>query len=153
MDTAPKDRENTRIEDAAGAVELGHGSPETGRSVAKDGSPTCSSPSQWYLETGAVDPEEATSGRSLVAAVVLVPLIFIGVALLGALDPFKAQTSLEMMRVDGGSAAGLDQRPDVETGSPAFLQSETSGISMPVVAASTAEAPQRLDADAPRNGA
>ncbi|WP_439401039.1 hypothetical protein ACNJYA_27575 [Bradyrhizobium sp. DASA03068] len=151
IDTAPRDRENTRIEDAAG--ELGHGSLETGRWVAKDGSPIGFSPTPLDPETQDVDPEEATSGSSLVAAVVLVPLIFIGVTLLGAFDPFKAQTTLEMTRIDGGSAAGLDQRPDIGTGSLAFLQSETSEVLVQAVSASTAGPRQRLDADAPRSDA
>ncbi|MDA9498633.1 hypothetical protein [Bradyrhizobium sp. CCBAU 11357] len=151
IDNAPRDRENTRIEDAAG--ELGHGSLETGRWVGKDGSLISSSPTHWCGETQDVDPEEATSGSSLVAAVVLVPLIFIGVTLLGAFDPFKAQTTLEMTRIDGGSAAGLDQRPDIGAGSLALLQSETSEPLMQAVSASTAGHRQRLDADAPRSDA
>jgi len=151
IDTAPRDREIIRIEDAAGAIELGHGSPETGRWVAKDGSPISSSPTHWWGETEDADPEEATSGSSLVAAVVLVPLIFIGVALLGAFGPFKAQTTLDMMRIDGGSTAGLDQRSDIGTGSLASLQSETSEVPMQAVSASPAGPRQRLDADAPRS--
>lgn len=151
IDTAPKDRENTRMEDAAG--QLGHGLPETGRWVGKDGSLISSSSNHWCGETEDADPEEAASGSSLVAALVLVPLIFIGVGLLGAFDPFKAQTTLEVMRVDGGSAAGRDQRSDIGTGSLALLQSETSESQMQAVSASTAEPRQRLDADAPRSDA
>ncbi|UWU94955.1 hypothetical protein [Bradyrhizobium sp. CB1015] len=133
IDTAPKGRESTRIDDAPGAAGLGHGSPDP--------------------ETEDVDPEEATSGSSLVAAVVLVPLIFIGVGLLGAFDPFKAQTTLQMMRIDGGSAAGLDQRSDIGTGSLALLQSERSEALMQAVSASPAGPRQRLDADAPGSDA
>ena len=153
VDTAAWVRENTRTEDAAGAVELGHGSPARGKGVAKDGSPVCLSPTPWYPESQDVDPDEAASGSSLVAAVVLVPLIFIGVALLGAFDPFKAGQPVEMMRIDGGSAAGLDQRPDIGTGSPSLLQSETSEAPIQAVSASTAGPRQRPDADAPRSDA
>jgi chromosome segregation ATPase len=143
--------EHTRIEDAAGAVELGHGSPGTDRWTAKDSSPVCSSPTRWYRESQDVDPEDAASGSSLVAAVVLVPLIFMGVALLGTFDPFNAQTTVEMVRIDGGSAAGLDQRLDTGTGSPALPQSETSEALMQAVSASTAG--PRLEAEAPRSDA
>ena len=153
IDTAPTDREKARIEDAAGAVELGHGSPQTGRWVATDGPPICASPAQSCGETEDLDPEEATSGSSLVPAVVLVPLIFIGVALFGALDPFKARPTVEMTRIDGGGAAALDQRPEVGTGSLALLRSETSEAPVQSVSASTAGSRQRPDADAPRSDA
>ncbi|MBH5402527.1 hypothetical protein HZZ13_32760 [Bradyrhizobium sp. CNPSo 4010] len=81
------------------------------------------------------------------------PFIFIGAALLGAFDPFKARPTVEMMRIDGGSAAGLDQRPAVGTGSLALLQSETSEVLMQAVSANTAEPRQQLDAEAPRSDA
>ncbi|WP_225143662.1 hypothetical protein [Bradyrhizobium sp. BRP20] len=143
IDTAPRDRESTRIEDAA--EELGHGSPETGRWGAKDGSALRSSRTHWWGETEDIDPEE--TGSSLLAAVVLVALIFAGVTLLGAFDPFNAQPTAETTRIDGGSAAGLDQRPDFATGSPALLQSEMSEAPIQAVSASAAGPPPRLDAD------
>ncbi len=151
IDTAPRGRENAPIEDAAGAVEVGHWSPEMGRWVAKDGSPICFSPTHWNPDAEDVDPEEAKSGSSLVAAVILVPLIFVGVALLGAFDPFKAQTTLEMTRIDDESAVGLEQRPEIATGSLALLQGEMTR--MQAVPASTVGPRQELDADAPRSDA
>ncbi|PJG51710.1 hypothetical protein CVM73_29790 [Bradyrhizobium forestalis] len=153
IDTAPRDGENIWIEDAAGAVEAGHWSPKAGRWIGKDGSPICFSPTHWCPETEDVDPEDEKSGSSLVAAVVLVPVIFVGVALLGAFDPFKAQTVLERTRIDGESTVGLDQRPEIAPGSLALFQRETTGTLMLAVPASTARAGQGRDADALRNDA
>ncbi|SFO99721.1 hypothetical protein SAMN05216330_105256 [Bradyrhizobium sp. Ghvi] len=151
IDITPRDRENIRIEDAAGAAELGHGSPETDRWAARDDSTICGSPTERCGETEDVDLEGVTSGSSLLAAVVLVPLIFIAIALLGALGPFKAQTALDTMHIDGGSAAGLDRQPEIGTGSLALPDSETSEALMQAVSASTAAPRPRLEADAPRS--
>lgn len=151
IDIAPRDGEGIWIEDAAGAVEAGHWSIEAGRWVGKDGSPISLSPTHWYPETEDIDPEEAKSGGSLVAAVVLVSLIFVGVALLGAFDPFKAQTIPEMTRIDGESAIGLGQRPEIATGSLALVQGETTGALMQAVPAGTVGPRQGLDSDAPRS--
>jgi len=96
---------------------------------------------------------EAKSGSSLVAAVVLVPLIFVGAALLGAFDPFKAQTIPEMTRIDRESAADLDRRPEIASGSLALLQGEATGALMQAMPASTVGPRHGLDADAPRNDA
>ncbi|MBR0955903.1 hypothetical protein [Bradyrhizobium japonicum] len=153
IDTAPRDGENISTGDAAGAVEAGHWSPEAGRWVGKDGSPICFSPAHWYLEAEDVDPEDEKSGSWLAAAIVLVPIIFVGVALLGAFDPFKAQTVMERARIDGESAVGLDQRPETATGSLALFQRETTGPLMLAVPASTVRAGQGLEADAPRSDA
>ncbi|MGY3037665.1 chemotaxis protein histidine kinase CheA [Bradyrhizobium sp. USDA 4354] len=156
IDTAPRDGENISINDVAGAVEAGHWSAEAGGWVGKDGSPIGFAPTHWCPgdpETEYVDPEDEKSGSSLAAAVVLVPLIFVGMALLGAFDPFKAQTVPEMTRIDGESAVGLDQRPEIATGSPAFLQRETTGALMLAVPASTVGPGEGLDADARRSDA
>ncbi|WP_027571107.1 hypothetical protein [Bradyrhizobium sp. WSM1743] len=153
IDTAPRDGENIWIEDAAGAVEAGHWSPKAGGWVGKDGSPICFSPTHWYPETDDVDPEDEKSGSSLAAAVVLVPVIFVGVALLGAFDPFKAQPVPEMTRINGESAVALSQRSEIATGSLAVLQRDTTEALMLAVPASAVRAGQGPDADAPRSDA
>ncbi|WP_271589960.1 hypothetical protein [Bradyrhizobium sp. CCBAU 53415] len=148
IDTAPRSGEGIWVEDAAGAAEVGHWSPEAGKWVWQDGSPINPAPTHWHPAMEDVDPEDERSGGSLVAAAILIPVIFVGASLLGVFTPFTAQP--DMTRIGGGSALSLDQRPEIATGSLALLQREASQALMQAEPASVVQPSQRLDEDAPR---
>ena len=147
IDTAPRNGEDIWVEDATGAVEVAFWSSKTGKRVWKDGSPIDNAPTHWYPATEDVDPEDEPSGRPFAVAVILIPVIVVGAALLGALDPFSAQTIPNMTRTGGESVLSLDQRPDIASGSQAVLQHEVTGALMLAVPVSMV----RLDEDAPRS--
>lgn len=153
IDTAPRDGGDIWLEDASGAVEVGHWSPEAGRWVWQDGSPTNLAPTHWYPVTEDVDPGDERSGSSLVAAAIFLPIILLGASLLGVFEPFKAQPFSDIMRIGGESAFSLDQRPDITTGSLAVLRHEATGALMEGEPVSVVQARQRLDEDARRSEA
>jgi len=148
IDTAPRSGEGIWVEDATGAAEVGHWSPEAGKWVWQDGSPINPAPTHWHPAMEDVDPEDERSGGSLVAAAILIPVIFVGASLLGVFTPFTAQP--DMTRIRGESALSLDQRPEIATGSLALLQREASEALMQAEPASVVQPSQRLDEDAPR---
>lgn len=148
IDTAPRSGEGIWVEDATGAAEVGHWSPEAGKWVWQDGSPINPAPTHWHPAMEDVDPEDERSGGSLVAAAILIPVIFVGASLLGVFTPFTAQP--DMTRIGGESALSLDQRPEIATGSLALLQREASEALMQAEPASVVQPSQRLDEDAPR---
>lgn len=153
IDTAPRDGGDIWLEDASGAVEVGHWSPEAGRWVWQDGSPTNLAPTHWYPVTEDVDPDDERSGGRLVAAAIFIPVIILGASLLGVFEPFNAQSSPDVTRISGANAVSLDQRSDITTGSLALLQREASGAVIEGEPASLVRARQRLDEDAPRSEA
>lgn len=154
IDTAPRTGEDIWVEDASGAVEAAHWSPEAGQWVWQDDSPINLAPTHWYPLTEDIDPEEKRSGNSLLAAAILIPVIFVGAALLGVFEPFNARTFSDMTRTGGESALSFDQRPEIATGSLALLQHETAGALMEAEPASVVRAQQwPLDEDAPRTEA
>ncbi|WP_157461170.1 MULTISPECIES: hypothetical protein [Bradyrhizobium] len=148
IDTAPRSGEGIWVEDATGAAEVGHWSPEAGKWVWQNGSPINPAPTHWHPAMEDVDPEDERSGGSLVAAAILIPVIFVGASLLGVFTPFTAQP--DMTRIGGESALSLDQRPEIATGSLALLQREASEALMQAEPASVVQPSQRLDEDAPR---
>lgn len=150
IDTAPRNGKDIWIEDASGAVEIAHWSPEAGKWVWKDGSPINIRPTHWYPVMAGVDPADEQSDGPLAAAMILIPVVLVGAALL--FDPFnKPQTIPEVTRLDRGSALGLDQRPEIATGSQAVLQHETPAVLVQALPASLVRPRQRLDEDAPRS--
>lgn len=153
IDTAPKNGDDIWLEDATGAVEVGHWSSEAGKWVWQDGSPINGAPIHWYLATEEVDPEDERSGSSFVAAAILISAIFVGASLLGVFRPFGAQPRPEMTRAGGERALSLDQRPDITTGSPAVFQREATGALVEAEPASVVRVQRRLDEDAPRSAA
>ncbi|MCK1545087.1 hypothetical protein IVA87_27645 [Bradyrhizobium sp. 147] len=138
------------MEDATGAVEVGHWSSEAGKWVWQDGSPINPAPTHWCPVIEDADPEEERSGSWLVAVAIFVPIILVGASLLGVFEPFNAQTLPDMTRIGSESALSLDQRPEITTGSLALLQHETAGALMHAEPASVVRAQQRLDENAPR---
>ncbi|MCK1745417.1 hypothetical protein IVA80_32790 [Bradyrhizobium sp. 139] len=153
IDTAPRN-EDIWLEDATGVVEIAHWSPEAGKWVWKDGSPINNAPTHWYPgypATEDVDPEDEPSGSPFAAAVILIPVIFVGAAMLGVFDPFKARTIHDVTRIGGESVFSLDQRPDIASGSQALLQREATGPLMLAVPASMVR--QQLDENSPRSDA
>lgn len=154
IDTAPRTGEDIWIEDSSGAVEAAHWSPEAGKWVWQDDSPINLAPTHWYPLTEDIDPDEERSGNSLLAAAILIPVIFVGASLLGVFEPFNSQTFSGMTRTGGESALSFDQRPEIATGSLALLQHEAAGALMQAEPASVVRAQQwRLDEDAPRTEA
>ncbi|MBR0830651.1 hypothetical protein JQ596_34610 [Bradyrhizobium manausense] len=151
IDTAPRNGKDIWVEDATGAVEAAHWSPEAGRWVWKDGSPINTAPTYWYPVTAGVDPADEQSDSPLAATMILIPVVLVGAALL--FGPFNVQTIPEITRLDGRSALGLDQRPGIAAGSQALLQRETTGVLMPSPSASMVRTRQPLDEDAPRGAA
>lgn len=150
IDTAPRNGECIWVEDATGAVEVGHWSSEAGKWVWQDGSPINPAPTHWCPVIEDADPEEERSGSWLVAVAIFVPIILVGASLLGVFEPFNAQTLPDMTRIGSESALSLDQRPEITTGSLALLQHETAGALMHAEPASVVRAQQRLDENAPR---
>lgn len=150
IDTAPRNGEGIWVEDATGAVEVGHWSSEAGKWVWQDGSPINPAPTHWCPAIEEADPEEERSGSWLVAVAIFVPIILVGASLLGVFEPFNAQTFPDMTRIGSESALSLDQRPEITTGSLAPLQNETAGALMHAEPASVVRAQQRLDENAPR---
>ncbi|MEY9883493.1 hypothetical protein [Bradyrhizobium sp. USDA 329] len=148
IETAPRSGEGIWVEDATGATEVGHWSPEAGKWVWQDGSPIDPAPTHWYPAMEDVDPEDDQSGGSLVTAAILIPVIFVGVSLLGVFTPFTAQPN--MTRIGGDIAVSLDQRLEIPTGSLALLQREATGALMQAEPASVVQPSQRLGKDAPR---
>ena len=148
IDTAPRSGDDIWVEDATGAVEVGHWSPEAGKWVWQDGSPIDPAPTHWYLVAEDVDPEDEKSGGSLVVAAILIPVVFVAASLFGVFTPFTAQQT--MTHIGSESALSLDGKPDITTGSPALLQREASGALMQAEPASVVRPIQRLDEDAPR---
>ncbi|QOZ11161.1 hypothetical protein [Bradyrhizobium sp. CCBAU 51765] len=148
IDTAPRSGEDLWVEDATGAVEVGHWSPEADKWVWRDGSPIDPAPTHWYPVTEDVDPDDERSGGSLVTAAILIPVIFVGASLLGVFTPFTAQP--DMTRIGSESALSLDQRPEITTGSLGLFQREATGALMQADPASVVRPSQRLDEDAPR---
>ncbi|NUR11181.1 MAG: hypothetical protein HOQ20_04945 [Bradyrhizobium sp.] len=153
IDTAPTDGGDIWLEDASGAVEVGHWSPEAGRWVWQDGSPTNLAPTHWYPITEDVGPGVERSGSSLVAAAIFIPVLILGASLLGVFEPFNAQSSPDVTRIGRENAVSLDQRSDIATGSLALLQREASGAVIEGEPASLVRARQWLDEDAPRSEA
>ncbi|MBR0714849.1 hypothetical protein [Bradyrhizobium liaoningense] len=137
IDTAPRNGEDIWIEGATGAVEVAHWSPDAGKWVWKDGSPINTAPTYWYPVATDADPEDEQSDGPLSATMILIPVVLVGAALLGVFDPFNTQTIPEMTRLGGGSALGLDQRPEM----------------MQVLSATIVLPRQQLDEDAPRSDA
>ncbi|WP_129591004.1 hypothetical protein [Bradyrhizobium shewense] len=115
------------MEDATGVVDLARWSPQAGKWVSKDGAPINAEPTHWYPETEDIDPEGEPLGNPLAAAVILLPAILIGAALLGVFDTFGARTIPEMAQIGGENALRFDQRPEIGAGSQALLQREASG--------------------------
>lgn len=152
IDTAPKNGQDIWLEDATGAVEVGHWSPEAGRWVWQDGSPINGVPTHWYLATEDVDPEDERSGGSFLAAAILIPAILVGASALGVFGPFGARPFPETTRV-GVESVLLDQRPDILIGSPALLRRDATGSLMEEGPVSVMRAAQRLDEDALRSEA
>lgn len=148
IDTAPRSGDDIWVEDATGAVEVGHWSPEAGKWVWQDGSPIDPAPTHWYLVAEDVDPEDEKSGGSLVVAAILIPVVFVAASLFGVFTPFTAQQT--MTHIGSESALSLDGKPDITAGSPALLQREASGALMQAEPASVVRPSQRLDEDAPR---
>ncbi|KYH00854.1 hypothetical protein [Bradyrhizobium sp. DOA1] len=153
IDTAPKNGEDIWLEDATGAVEVGHWSLEAGQWVWQDGSPINGAPTHWYLAIEDVDPEGERSGRAFVAAAILIPSILVGASLLGVFGPFDGRPSPETARVGVESVLDHNQRPDITVGSPALLRRGSPGSLMEEEPASVVRAAQRLDEDAPRSEA
>ncbi|RQH13511.1 hypothetical protein [Bradyrhizobium sp. RP6] len=148
IETAPSSGEGIWVEDATGATEVGHWSREAGKWVWQDGTPIDPAPTHWYPAMEDVDPEDDRSGGSLVAAVILIPVVFVGASLLGVFTPFSAQP--DMTRMGGESTLSLDQRPEILTGLPALLQREATGPPMQAEPARVVQPSQRLGEDAPR---
>ncbi|WLB87368.1 hypothetical protein [Bradyrhizobium japonicum] len=148
IETAPRSGEGIWVEDATGATEIGHWSPEAGKWVWQDGSPINPAPTHWYPAMGDVDPEDERSGGSLVAAAILIPVIFAGASLLGLFTPFTAQPT--MTHIGSDVAVSLDQRLEIPTGSLALLQREATGALMQAEPASVVQPSQRLGEDASR---
>lgn len=121
IDTAPRSGENVRLEDVAGAVESVHGSSAAGKWVSVDDVPT-----HWYPATEDADPEDEPSGRAVVAAVTLIPVIFVGAALLGLFGPFIGRGAQDATRIDRESVFSLDRGVEIGTDSQAGLQRETT---------------------------
>lgn len=154
IDIAPRNGEDIWVEDATGAVEVGHWSVEAGTWVWQDGSPIKPAPSHWYQATEDVAPEDERSGSWMVAAAIFIPvIILLGASLLGVFEPFHAQSFSEVRRFGGESAPSLDQRPDITIGSLALLQREATGAPMEADPASVVRARQQLDEDALRSEA
>lgn len=150
IDTAPRNGECIWVEDATGAVEVGHWSSEAGKWVWQDGSPINPAPTHWCPVIEDADPEEERSGSWLVAVAIFVPIILVGASLLGVFEPFNAQTFPDMTHIGSESALNLDQRPEITTGSLALLQHEAAGALMHAEPASVIRTQQRLDENAPR---
>ncbi|GLR98238.1 MULTISPECIES: coiled-coil domain-containing protein [Bradyrhizobium] len=148
IETAPRSGEGIWVEDATGATEIGHWSPEAGKWVWQDGSPINPAPTHWYPAMEDVDPEDERSGGSLVAAAILIPVIFAGASLLGLFTPFTAQPT--MTHIGSDVAVSLDQRLEIPTGSLALLQREATGALMQAEPASVVQPSQRLGEDASR---
>ncbi|MHB0770562.1 coiled-coil domain-containing protein [Bradyrhizobium sp. 5.13L] len=148
IDTAPRSGDDIWVEDATGAVEVGHWSPEAGKWVWQDGSPIEPAPTHWYLVAEDVDPEDEKSGGSLVVAAILIPAVFVAASLFGVFTPFTAQPT--MTHIGAESTLSLDAKPEISTGSPALLQREATGVLMQAEPASVVPPRQRLDEDAPR---
>lgn len=153
IDTAPRNGEDIWVEDATGAVEVGHWSVEAGTWVWQDGSSIKPAPTHWYQVTGDVEPQDERSGSWMVAAAIFIPVIFLGASLFGVFEPFHAQPFSEVTRFGGESAPSLDQRPDITAGSLALLQREATGAPMEGDLASVVRARQRPDEDALRSEA
>ncbi|SDI69470.1 hypothetical protein SAMN05216338_102817 [Bradyrhizobium sp. Rc2d] len=150
IETAPRNGEGIWVEDATGAVEVGHWSSEAGKWVWQDGSPINPAPTHWCPVIEDVDPEEERSGSWLMAVAIFVPVILVGASLLGVFEPFRAQPFPDMTRAGDESALSLDQRPEITTGSLALLQRETAGALMQAEPASVVRPQPRLDEEAPR---
>lgn len=118
IDTAPRSGDDIWVEDATGAVEVGHWSPEAGKWVWQDGSLIDPAPTHWYLVAEDVDPEDEKSGGSLVVAAILIPVVFVAASLFGVFTPFTAQQT--MTHIGSESALSLDGKPDITAGSPAL---------------------------------
>lgn len=127
IDTAPRDGEDIWVEDATGAVDVAHWSPQAGKWVSKDGAPINAEPTHWYPETEDIDAEGEPLGKPFAAAVILLPAILIGAALLGVFDTFGARAIPEMTQIGGENAGSFDQRLEIGAGSQALLQREASG--------------------------
>ncbi|WP_130213085.1 hypothetical protein [Bradyrhizobium genosp. SA-3] len=138
------------MEDATGAVEVGHWSSEAGKWVWQDGSPIYPAPTHWCPVIEDVDPEEERSGGWLVAVAIFVPVILVGASLLGVFEPFRPQPFPDMTRTGDESALSLVQRSEITTGSLALLQREATGALMQAEPASVVRPQPRLDEEAPR---
>ncbi|WP_157158021.1 MULTISPECIES: coiled-coil domain-containing protein [Bradyrhizobium] len=115
------------MEDATGVVDVARWSPQAGKWVSKDGAPINAEPTHWSPETEDIDPEGGPLGIPLAAAVILLPAILIGAALLGVFDTFGARAIPETTQIGGESALSFEQRPEIGAGSQALLQREASG--------------------------
>ncbi|MBB4398473.1 hypothetical protein [Bradyrhizobium sp. ERR14] len=127
IDTAPRDGEDIWVEDATGVVDVARWSPQAGKWVSKDGAPINAEPTHWYPEAEDIDPEGEPSGNPLAAAVILLPAILVGAALLGVFDTFSARTMPEMAQIGGENALRFDRRPEIGARSQALLQREANG--------------------------
>ena len=151
IDTAPKNGQDIWLQDATGAVEVGHWSPEGDKWVWQDGSPINGAPTHWYLAAEDADPEDERSGGSFVAAAILIPGILVGASLLGVFGPFDARPFAETTR--GGVQNVLLDQPSVMIGSPVPLRRDGTESLTEEEAASLVRARQWLDEDAPRSAA
>ncbi|MBR0703684.1 hypothetical protein JQ599_27515 [Bradyrhizobium diazoefficiens] len=130
IDTAPRDGEFIWVEGAAGAIEAVRWSSDMDGWVWKDGTPVDIAPTHWYPAAEYVDPDDEPSGSSAAAALILIPAIFLGAALLAAFDPFSSGAGQDAVWSDGRTIFGLHRQAEVETGSQAALQQETTAASM-----------------------
>lgn len=130
IDTAPKDGEFIWVEGAAGAVEAVRWSSDMDGWVRKDGTPIDIAPTHWYPAAEYGDPDDEPSGSSAAAALILIPAIFLGAALLAAFDPFSSEAGQDAVWSDGRTIFGLHRQAEIETGSQAALQQETTAASM-----------------------
>lgn len=151
IETAPRSGEGIWVEDAAGATEVGHWSPEVGNWVWQDGSPIDPAPTHWYPAMEEVDPEDERAGGWLVAAAILIPVIFVAASLLGVFTPFTVQP--DMTRVGSESTLSLEPRPEAPTGLLALLQSEATGALTQAEPASVVQSSQQPSEDGPRTDA
>ncbi|UPJ60294.1 hypothetical protein [Bradyrhizobium sp. 192] len=150
IDTAPRDGEDISVEITAGAVEAARWSSDVGKWAWKHGTPTDIAPIHSYPETEDGDPENEP-GSSVAAAVFLVPIIFIGAALLGSFDPFNSRVGEDAVHIDVGSILSLDRYAEIKTDSQTALQQETTRDSM--LAAEQGIGRRRLIEDTPRSEA